>query len=405
MSRANTGASSHTANRSRRLDEAWVSRRSHAKNFFLFLITFGCAYLLVTEYLITKKLAPSSLFEDVATTLARLSGELDEKESIIAPEHQRPGSLFDPVEVPLQCPRNNSTRRRVIDIIWVNTELPSLELRLNELWNVVDVFFINESTISWKAIPFKNQTLKPKPLYVTEHLKTDFHKFQSKIIVHVIPPEISHKTKYTGSYAIEMAQRDEVWGGLQRLLQPHPEDLLIWNDLDEIPRPHMIEKFACDPPGLLPPTPICLHTQQGFYYYNYLCRQNIEWTIRPRLTLFKDGRKSGNCRTKIPDGATHCSSCFGSIDYLRSKISSNADPMEDTPKQLNNKSIIERVRQCKDVYLRHDLDNRLKLLDNVDESKMPIIVTKHPERWPYLFAKGSLYEDEPASKTTLINLK
>jgi beta-1,4-mannosyl-glycoprotein beta-1,4-N-acetylglucosaminyltransferase len=349
----------------------------------------------LADHSITKRFLPD-LLDDVAPKLAQ-TPTINIADSAKPNQPQPPGSLFDPVQVPPQCPQNSTQRRRVIDIIWVNSELPSLEMRLNELWDVVDVFFINESTISWKAIPFKNQTLEPKPLYVTRHLK-DFHRFRSKMVVHVIPPKISHNTKYTGSYAVEMAQRDQVWRGLRRKLRPQPDDLLMFNDLDEIPRPHIIEKLACDPPDNLPPTPICLHTQQGFFYYNYRCRINFEWATRPRLSLFKDG-KPGDCQTNITDAATHCSSCFGSIDYLRSKILSNADPMADTPEQLNNASILDRVRNCKDVYLREDMNDKLKLLDSIDESKMPIIVARHPERWPYLYGKGPLYEDESVADT------
>lgn len=235
-----------------------------------------------------------------------------------------PGGLFDPIEIEPQCHRINSTnttatslrqhkRRRVIDLTWVNTELPSLELRLNELWNVVDVFFLSESTVSWKAEPFKNQTVKPKPLAVSDNLG-DFERFRSKMVVNVVPPEVSHKTKYDGSYAYEMAQRDYEWDALIRMVNPQPDDLLIFADLDEIPRPDVIERLACDSNVV----PSCLHTRDGFYYYNYKCHIKFEWTMRPRVITFRDGRKA-KCRTTIHDASTHCSSCFGTLDLSRRK--------------------------------------------------------------------------------------
>ena len=96
-----------------------------------------------------------------------------------------PGYLFDPVEIPTQCPRKK--RRRVIDMTLVNSELSSLELRLNELWNVVDIFFIAESTV-----PFK-PSAPSKPLHLTNHWD-DFERFHSKMVLYVIPPEISRGT-------------------------------------------------------------------------------------------------------------------------------------------------------------------------------------------------------------------
>lgn len=264
---------------------------------------------------------------------------------------QQPGWLFDPVVVPLMCPRNSTRRRRIIDVTWINSELSSLELRLNELWSVVDVFFISESSISWKAEPFKNQSDTTKPLYLTDHMK-DFERFKSKMVVNVVPPEISANTKYTGPYAIEMAQRDAVNEALKEMVNPQPTDLLIHADLDEIPRPGVIEKLACDSPDELPKTPICLHTKDAFYYYNYKCHIKFEWTMRPRLMHMNEG---GDCRTTIANASIHCSSCFGSVEYVRRKILSNADPMEDSPLQLDTASILDRIRHCKDVYLRTQL--------------------------------------------------
>ncbi|KAL3797246.1 hypothetical protein HJC23_004538 [Cyclotella cryptica] len=351
----------------------------------LLLVAASCVSLFLSTSS-TNKLLPSLSGSNIfasAPTAENVSQGQDSAE-------ERPGSLFDPVEIPLQCPRNSTQRRRVIDVTWVNSELPSLELRLNELWNVVDIFFISESTISWKAIPFKNQTLAPKPLYVTEHWD-DFERFQSKMVIHVIPPEISLNTTYHGSYAIEMAQRDREWHAIQQVLNPKPDDLLIFADLDEIPRPGTIEKLACDPPDRMPPTPVCLHTKDSFYYYNYKCHIKFEWTSRPRVQLFQDGRTK--CRSTMENASTHCSSCFGSLDYVRNKIMSNADPMEDSPLQLNNASILDRLRNCKDVYLRTELDKNMDFRESIDYGGIPLIVSKHPERWPYLLGKGPLYEE------------
>ena len=303
-------------------------------------------------------------------------------------EYDCPGSLFDPVEIPRICPRNFTQRRRVIDVTWVNHELTSLELRLNELWDVVDVFFISESTISWKAIPLKNQTLMPKPLYLTEHWE-DFKKFHTKMVVNIIPPEVSFNTKYTGNLAIEMAQRDKELGSIQKLLSPHPEDLLIFADLDEIPRPHEIEKLAC---GSLPQMPVCLTTSDSFYYYNYKCHLVTEWTMRPRVAQWQNAKSK--CATTIQNASSHCSSCFGSVDFVRNKILSNADVIKDSKLQVDPDSILDRIRNCKDVYLRKKVDSMMSYRNKVNFQSIPLIVAKHPERWPYLLGKGPLYEDE-----------
>ena len=385
----------------------------------LFLVlTASCVLLLLSGTSNTKPMLDniSTMYETVIQKIdayqltVEPSASVDEIED---PASRPPGGLFDPIEITPQCHRTNSNstnmnitasaatsrqhkRRRVIDITWVNRELPSLELRLNELWNVVDIFFLSESTISWKAEPFKNQTVKPKPLAVSDNIQ-NFEKFQSKMAINVVPPEVSYNTKYDGPYAIEMAQRDYEWDALVRMVNPQPDDLLIFADLDEIPRPDIIERMACDDSNVVPS---CLHTQASFYYYNYKCHIKVEWTRRPRVIAFRDGRNA-RCRKTIPNASTHCSSCFGTLDLVKTKILSNADPMEDTPEQLNNASILDRVRNCKDVYLRKDQNPKMDLRESVDYDKIPLIVAKHPERWPYLLGRGPLYEDEPEAASII----
>ena len=187
-----------------------------------------------------------------------------------------PGSLFDPIEVNPQC--DKSKRRRVIDVTLINNELPSLELRLNELWNVVDVFYIAET-----AVPFKPGA-PLKPTYLTDHWK-DFEKFHSKIVLNVMPINASRDVEgakvdiedWKPNFKVQEKQRMVMWQDLQRLVAPSMEDLIIRADLDELPRPHVIEELACTPPGVDLNTPLCLKTKDSFYYYNYKVGRN--WSL------------------------------------------------------------------------------------------------------------------------------
>mmetsp|Transcript_29172 Transcript_29172/g.53804 ORF Transcript_29172/g.53804 Transcript_29172/m.53804 type:complete len:610 (-) Transcript_29172:287-2116(-) len=322
-------------------------------------------------------------------------------------EDSPPGYLFDPVEIPTQCPRKK--RRRVIDMTLVNSELSSLELRMNELWNVVDIFFIAESTV-----PFKPGA-PSKSLHLTNHW-VDFERFHSKMVLYVIPPEISRGTgakvdliDFRPNFKVQEAQRDDLWRHLKQKLNPHEDDLIIKADLDEIPRPSVIEKLACDPPGMLPRTPICLETKDSFYYYNYRCHIKNEWTGSPTIlssSEFESQRPSRPyyqlpCKTRIKNASIHCSSCFGSLDEFHAKSISNSEPIRNAALQTNNASILERVRSCKDFWLRTNEDETMELRPSVDAGSIPLIVSKHPERWPHLMGEGPLYEtmhsDEQAS--------
>ncbi|KAL3771197.1 hypothetical protein ACHAW5_008905 [Stephanodiscus triporus] len=324
------------------------------------------------------------LSEDIATFNDTLSASSEYRVYSFGPS----GHLFDPVTIPTQCTRKN--RRRVIDMTLINNDLAALEMRLNELWNVVDVFFIAESTV-----PFKPDA-KSKPLYLTTKWR-DFERFHSKMVLFVIPPEISQGTgaqidlvDFRPNFKIQTAQREEVWRKMKEQLNPGIDDLIIIADIDEVPRPSVMEKLACYPPTKLPRTPICLETGVGgFYYYNYLCHIKTDW-IKPLIVQY-NWKPHMSCGTRLTNASTHCSSCFGSLDEYHIKSISNSEPTRD-PLQTNNASILARVRACKDFWLRTSNDKTMELRASVDLRNIPTIVSTHPERWPHLLGKGPLYE-------------
>eukprot|EP00956_Cyclotella_meneghiniana_P018587 scaffold31012_cov31-Cyclotella_meneghiniana.AAC.1 len=45
----------------------------------------------------------------------------------------------------------------------------------------------------------------------------------------------------------------------------------------------------------------------------------------------------------------------------------------------------------------------MDLRESVDYDKIPLIVAKHPERWPYLLGRGPLYEDEPEAASIILH--
>ena len=263
---------------------------------------------------------------------------------------------------------------------------------------MVDVFFIAESTV-----PFKPGA-PPKPLHLKNHWN-NFAKFHSKMVLVEIPHEISQETgakisleDWRPNFKIQEAQRDELWRQLKEKLDPQRDDLIVKADLDEIPKPAIIEQLACSDSHELPPTPICLGTgTEGFYYYNYRCHIKFEWTASPMIFQTHNADKNHQpyyhlpCTTQLTNASIHCSSCFGSLDDYHIKSISNSEPARN-PLQTNNASILERVRTCKDFWLRTNLDFDMELRTSVDEDFIPQIVTKYPDRWPHLMGNGPLYE-------------
>jgi beta-1,4-mannosyl-glycoprotein beta-1,4-N-acetylglucosaminyltransferase len=290
--------------------------------------------------------------------------------------------LFDPVVVESRCSSATGKRKRVIDVTRINNELSTLELRLNELWNVVDVFYIMETTVRFRP------GMPPKPLYLTENWDR-FKKFHSKIVLEVLPPEASQGAA-NDTFGIQSLQRKVHWNLLKEKIEPSNDDLIIYSDLDELPRPDEIEKLACE--VNLPRTPICLETKDSFYYYNYLCHIKFEWVNNPKIIHYAEDSYTDKCATSIKNGSTHCSSCFATIEEYEIKAQSNSEEIRD-PMVTNRDSILKTVRGCKDFWLRKQIDSSMELRETINPESIPLTVRKHPDRWPHYLGKGPLYED------------
>jgi hypothetical protein len=136
----------------------------------------------------------------------------------------------------------------IYDCFSFNHELDVLDIRLHELDSVVDRFVLCEAGIT--------HTGRPKPLFF-EQSKERFAAFLPKII-HVKLESLPNGT----SRAKEAAQREALLGPLRDEL--HDDDLLLFCDVDEIPRAEAVlrAKEACDRERL----PFVL--QMPLYYYH-----------------------------------------------------------------------------------------------------------------------------------------
>jgi len=141
----------------------------------------------------------------------------------------------------------------IFDCFIFFNEFELLEIRLNELNDVVDKFVLVEAT--------KTHQGKDKPLYFEEN-KKQFSDFLNKMI-HIA---VSDYPKRANPLQLEYHQRNKISEGLNACL---PEDQIIISDIDEIPRPEKIIE-AKELKG------IKIFEQQMFYYFmNCLNVSNI----------------------------------------------------------------------------------------------------------------------------------
>jgi beta-1,4-mannosyl-glycoprotein beta-1,4-N-acetylglucosaminyltransferase len=118
---------------------------------------------------------------------------------------------------------------RIIDTFPFNKDFITLEIRLNELWDIVDKFIIVESKYS--------HTGEVKPLYLKESIHF-LDKYREKIIL--ISNIKNFKTK--NPRVREAYQRKLIDLEIKKLVLK-PNDLIIHSDCDEIPKANAIKEI------------------------------------------------------------------------------------------------------------------------------------------------------------------
>lgn len=118
---------------------------------------------------------------------------------------------------------------KIYDGFMFFNELELLEIRLNELDQVIDKFILVESPVTHSG--------NPKPLYYQENAHL-FKKFHDRIIHAVYKPPDTQD-----SWVRERGQRDAIRLGVPELKDG---DFVIISDVDEIPSAESVEAYTSD---------------------------------------------------------------------------------------------------------------------------------------------------------------
>lgn len=155
---------------------------------------------------------------------------------------------------------------KVIDCFSFWKEFSALEIRLEELYDVVDFFVIIESGYT--------HTGQKKPFHLTENLNA-FTKFKNKLIViNDNYYNSSHSPIERGNYQRSLIDNELVKLKLEK------EDLIIISDSDEILRKSVVEDLKESPKNVIVEVSV---------YSNYLNLYIQEWP-RIRVLQYKDFR-------------------------------------------------------------------------------------------------------------------
>jgi beta-1,4-mannosyl-glycoprotein beta-1,4-N-acetylglucosaminyltransferase len=203
---------------------------------------------------------------------------------------------------------------KIFDCFSFSHELDILEIRLNELDDIVDVFVLTESEQTFTGLK--------KELFFNNNKKR-FEKFLPKIRHVIVPPVLNLPTIH--DYAIGQAC-DSCW---QRehfqmnyffnfLSDVKEDDILLINPVDEIPRNEVLKREI---PNIT--TPKCLVVDLYFYKLNLLAINNQE-----TLDLLESNPEHGRQRRRLNNTIGEAYKWYGSFISQAKYISNNYWPQQ-----------------------------------------------------------------------------
>ncbi|KAF3184837.1 hypothetical protein TWF225_005748 [Orbilia oligospora] len=268
--------------------------------------------------------------------------------------------------------RHRSRRRKIYDLILVNTELDWLEIRLGQMYDQVDYFVILEANLTFQDTP--------KPLFVKESWDR-FEKYHSKMIRHTLSIKgVKFENTWDREKFSRNAMYDQVVPYLKGRQAPNMGDVILVSDVDEVPRPSTLTALR----NCKFPKKLSLHSDM--YYYGFQWRKRGDWAF-PQATFY-DGNNTvrpddlrGTADSHLYRAAWHCSYCFSTIGEFVKKLNSfshaelNRDTFKDT------QQILQHVRDGIDLYNREG-EQYDRIEDNPD---VPEFLKENKEKYLYMF--------------------
>lgn len=227
---------------------------------------------------------------------------------------------------------------RVFDCFPFYNEFDLAELRIQELWDVVDYFVIAEANTTHQS--------KPKSFFLKDNWDR-FEKYASKIR-HVM---IEDMPQDPDNWVNERFQRYCLKRGLEDL---RPDDIVITSDCDEIPRPSIIEAIKEDANDY---NRYQLHVPLHYFKINYLMvtpnglHGNVMVTrgraykdpqYERELTFPWTPKPADTDLVYVNHGGWHFS-YFGKTDFAKNKIENFAHAETNIPEIMDNLDVDKMI--------------------------------------------------------------
>lgn len=262
--------------------------------------------------------------------------------------------------------------RPVFDLFLFNTELDLLELRLTELDQVVDFFVLFEQPITSSGYS--------KQLHYQLHKDTRFAKWASKIIT----VNGSVPLSVTDSWEREHASRVMLLDAVKAM--GHPEALILFSDVDEIPSAHAISVLKN---SAAMPSNTFVHNVMPLFYYSYRWKCNKEFSNMKIFTLsyldmYPNPLEQLFFESKLPHlilkkAGWHCSYCM-SPEEIQLKLISFAHKEFSKKPYTYLKYIKYQISKGRDLFRRSG-----RFMFNQNPEDIPPSVVAHPDKFGMFF--------------------
>ncbi|TCD66999.1 hypothetical protein EIP91_000679 [Steccherinum ochraceum] len=230
---------------------------------------------------------------------------------------------------------------KVLDAVLMSSELDLLEIRMNELDEVVDRFLIVESNATFTGLPKEAYFAKNRAMY---------SKFEDRIVYRFLPGFALADGE--SAWDVERRTRDAMSSLIAQTVAGFAsgtQSLVIMSDMDEIPsKPTIALLKECD-------FGQSIHLQLRNYLYSFEWYLGLtSWRASVQLwdpeNSFYRHSKSGE--RILADSGWHCSYCFRTIQEYAVKMKgfSHADRIGGRIDLLAPKRIQDVICKGKDIF-------------------------------------------------------
>lgn len=220
---------------------------------------------------------------------------------------------------------------KVYDLFLFFYETDLLDIRMAELDGVVDEFVLIESPYTF--------TRQPKPLYYKESGRCD--PKVKHIVVEMLPEVLNMKSR--NIHLIEKYQRNFITKYL--VTNCKDDDVIIFSDIDEIPRREMVEQFIRSKKRASRFVTRLYRYYYNLYFQDWKCSHMFRWIKMKEFFLNFDSIRKYEPPILKGDMGWHFSS-VGTFEEIWKKLENKSSANEPRVKsKLNKENIKNRIRQ------------------------------------------------------------